>query len=162
MNAEKVVYKVFNELNITFVVHEHPPVYTVEEAQRYASQIEGMHCKNLFLRNKKGSQHYLLTSKHDRSIKLDYVAKSLGEKHLSFASEERLFRYLGVKTGSVSPLALINDKDLGTILLIDNSFQSKPKLNFHPNVNDKTVTISFEDFMKFINHCGNRFHIFQF
>ena len=47
-------------LGIAFTRFTHPPVFTVEEAERYWADIPAAHCKNLFLRNAKGTRHYLV------------------------------------------------------------------------------------------------------
>jgi Ala-tRNA(Pro) deacylase len=106
---EQKVYRTLDKLDIPYVRHEHPPVYTVEEAEQHWENITGAHCKNLFLRNKKGNRHYLLVLDSSKRADLKTLEKQLGEDRLSFASPERLMRYLGLEVGAVSPFGLIND-----------------------------------------------------
>jgi Ala-tRNA(Pro) deacylase len=152
---EKKVYEVLEKLGISFVRHEHPPVFTVEEAERYWQGIRGAHCKNLFLRNKKGSRHYLVIIEHTKRAGLKELEVQIGEDRLSFASEERLKRYLGLKAGSVSPFGLINDSRKEVRVIIDQDLKNCDRINFHPNINTATVGMAYPDFEKFLSWAGN-------
>jgi len=151
---EQKVYDALGQLGIEFERHEHPPVYTVDEAARYWKEIPGVHCKNLFMKNQKGKTHYLVVMKDSKKVDFKAMAGVVGEK-LSFASEQRLEKYLGLKTGAVSPFGLINDAGHEVKVVIDTDLKAAKKINFHPNVNTATVTVSFEDFEKFLSSCGN-------
>jgi Ala-tRNA(Pro) deacylase len=156
MNSlEEKVYALLKELKIPFVIHTHPPVYTVEEANQYWGSIEGAHCKNLLLRNKKGTAHYLLIAEGSKKIDLRQLTSALGEDRLSFASPERLMKYLGLTPGAVSPFGLINDRSREVRVIIDEELKRSGRVNFHPNVNTSTVGIDFSDFEKFLSWCGN-------
>jgi Ala-tRNA(Pro) deacylase len=159
---EAKVYKVLEELGLSYTRHEHPPVYTVQEAEKQWTNITGAHCKNLFLRNKKGNRHYLLILEASKTADLKMLTKLLGEDRLSFASEERLNRHLELEAGAVSPLGLINDLENHVQVLIDEDLKKAKEVNFHPNVNTATVGISFTDFVKFLFWCGNRFRYLTF
>ena len=152
---EERVYVVLDELGIPYTRHEHPPVFTVEEAEKHWTQITGAHCKNLFLRNKKGNRHYLVILEAAKVADLKSLNKLLGEDRLSFASEKRLMRYLGLETGAVSAFGLINDSENLVQVVIDEDLKKAEAVNFHPNVNTATVGISFPDFEKFISWSGN-------
>lgn len=153
---EQRVYEVLEKLGITFSRHEHPPVYTVEEAEQHWGDITGAHCKNLFLRNKKGSRHYLVIIESSKYADLRSLTRKIGEDRLSFASEKRLMKYLGLEAGAVSPFGLINDSRNEVEVILDSDLEKADKVNFHPNVNTATVGIIFSDFEKFLSWCGNR------
>src|SRR5438034_6265410 len=87
-------------LGISFTRHEHPPVATVEEAQQYWATIDATHCKNLFLRNQKGTRHYLVILTHSKRADLRVIADQIGDGKLSFASADRLMAHLGLTPGS--------------------------------------------------------------
>ena len=95
-DTEKTVLETLDGLGIPYVRHEHPPVATVEEAEKHWAVLQGTHCKNLFLRNYKGNRHYLVIAPVTRGIDLKRLNAALGEDRLSFASPERLRRWLGV------------------------------------------------------------------
>ncbi|NQT79931.1 MAG: prolyl-tRNA synthetase associated domain-containing protein [Candidatus Aminicenantes bacterium] len=160
--GEQKVYELLEKLGITFDRHEHPPVFTVEEAEQYWGDITGAHCKNLFLRNKKGKRHYLIILGHLKKADLKVLERQLGEDRLSFASAERLMRYLGLEEGAVSPFGLINDSQKEVQVIIDKALKEAERINFHPNVNTATVEISFVDFEKFLASCGNSIRYLQF
>lgn len=152
---EKEVQAFLEKLNINYTRHEHPPVYTVEEASRYYAAMKGAQCKNLFLRNDRGNRHYLIILEYSKRAELKEIASKAGEKKLSFASSKRLLKYLGLEQGSVSPFGLINEGAEGVIVVLDKDLQQEEWINFHPNVNTATLTIRQADFMRFLEHCGN-------
>jgi len=92
---------VLDQLGIEYSVKQPPPVYTVEEVEQYWRDIPGAHCKNLFLRDQKGKKHYLVVMLHNKKVNMAGLAEQIGDGRLSFASEERLEKYLGLKTGAV-------------------------------------------------------------
>lgn len=161
-NQEADVYQVLKKLDISFTRHEHPPVHTVEEAEKHWTSITGAHCKNLFLRNKKGNRHYLVILEASKIADLKSLTKRLGEDRLSFASEERLMIHLGLETGAVSAFGLINDKESHVQVIIDEDLKKAEAVNFHPNVNTATVGISFSDFEKYLAWVGNSIRYLPF
>jgi Ala-tRNA(Pro) deacylase len=144
-----------NELAIPFTRHEHPPVATVEEASAHWAGIEATHCKNLFLRNQKGTRHYLVVLTASKKADLKAVAAQIGDGKLSFASSERLMTHLGLTPGSVSPFGLINDREHAVRVVLDRDFQTATRLALHPNINTRTFTIAAADFTTFLDACGN-------
>ena len=159
---EQKVYDILGELKISYTKHEHPPVYTVDEAEQHWKNITGAHCKNLFLRNKKGKNHYLVIAKSEKRVNLKALTSRLGEDRLSFASPERMLRYLGLEPGAVSPFGLINDRENAVVVVIDRDLKDASHVNFHPNVNTATVGITFTDFERFLSHCGNSIRYLSF
>jgi Ala-tRNA(Pro) deacylase len=152
---ERPVLDALDAWGILYVRHEHPPVATVEEAEKHWAGLKGTHCKNLFLRNYKGNRHYLVIAPVTRGIDLRGLNAQLGEDRLSFASPERLRRWLGVEPGSVSPFGLINDAGRHVQVVCDAALRSSAALGFHPNVNTATLEIALADFEKFLAWRGN-------
>ena len=149
------IYQLLDSLGVIYTRHDHPPVFTVEEADMHKGAIEGGQSKNLFLRNKKGRIHYLLVADAHRTVNLKSLQGLLGESSLSFASPERLMKYLGLTPGSVSPFGIVNDTEHEVIVLLDSGLMAHDRLSFHPNVNTVTLTVSRDDFCRFLAHCGN-------
>ena len=160
--AEARVFEVLDGLGIAYIRHEHPPVFTVEQAERHWTGIQGAHCKNLFLRNKKGNRHYLVILLSAKQADLRGLNEKLGEDRLSFGSPVRLQNYLGLEPGSVSPFGLVNDRHKEVIVIVDQDLRQAGWVNFHPNVNTATVGISANDFERFLAWTGNPVHYFQF
>lgn len=143
-----------DELGIGHVTHEHPPVFTVEEAQAHTAHLPGGHCKSLFLKDKKGGL-WLLVCLDARRIDMNRLAKVLGCPRLSFGKAELLERVLGVTPGSVTPFALINDRDLSVRPLLDRAMLEHERLNYHPLANTATTTIAAADLVRFVESCGH-------
>jgi Ala-tRNA(Pro) deacylase len=153
--AEEAVYRKLAELGIAYGRHEHPPVPTVEDAEKYWVGIDATHCKNLFLRNQKGNRHYLVILLHSKKADLRAVADQIGDGKLSFASPERLMTHLGLTPGSVSPFGLINDVAHAVRVALDRDLTSAERLSFHPNINTRTLVVTRNDFDRFLAACGN-------
>ena len=152
---ERKVLETLDRLGIPYARHEHPPVATVEEAEKHWAALKGTHCKNLFLRNYKGNRHYLVVAPVGRGIDLKRLTAALGEDRLSFASAERLKRWLGLEPGSVSPFGLINDETAEVRVVCDEALRAGPALGFHPNINTATLEIASADFERFLASRGN-------
>ena len=143
------------ELGIDAATHQHPAVFTVEEAQKHCSHLPGGHCKNLFLRDKK-KRNWLIVTLNDTQIDLRSLGRQLGAGNFNFASPERLMEFLGVIPGSVTPLALINDSEQQVNVVLDKALFGFDLLNFHPLVNNATTAITPDDLLKFIRACGHQ------
>jgi Ala-tRNA(Pro) deacylase len=136
--------------------HEHPPVMTVEESERLVPKLPGMKTKNLFLRDKKGRRHILVTVRHNLAVDLDALSSVLGARSLGLASPERLAKHLGVTPGSVSLLALINDRDSAVEFVIDRALWDAPAVHAHPLSNDATMVIEHADLERFFAATGHK------
>lgn len=131
----------------------HPPVFTVAEAKQHRVE-EGLHVKNMFLRNKKGRQ-WLVTTHEDRPVDLKALARTLDAGHLSFASAERLRNSLGVEAGSVTPLAALNDARGEVTVVLEESIAAAPAVHCHPLTNDRTLRLSGPDLVRFLEATGH-------
>ncbi|MEW5981778.1 MAG: prolyl-tRNA synthetase associated domain-containing protein [Acidobacteriota bacterium] len=150
------VLELLDSLGIGYQRFDHPPVFTVEQAVEQWKSIDATHCKNLFLRNKKGNRHYLVVAEHSRPVDLRRVAEMVGDDRLSFGSPERLARVLGLTPGSVSPFGLINDHSHDVhVVVVDADLRAARCLGFHPNTNTATLTLSAADFARFLAWSGH-------
>lgn len=144
--------------HIPFQLHHHPPVFTVAEASSISHSIPGAHCRNLFLRDKKGSM-ILLTLRDTTAIDLKKLSGSLGMGRLSFGSPERLWTYLGVVPGSVTPLAILNDTERQVRPLFESAMMAESIINFHPLDNSMTVGMSPSSLMTILEKNAMTPHI---
>src|SRR5213080_1289979 len=142
---ERAVTERLTALQISFERYEHPPVATVEEAEQHWAGIDATHCKNLFLRNQKGTRHYLVILKHTKKADLRAVADQIADGKLSFASPDRLMTHLGLTPGSVSPFGLIHNRDRQVRVVIDRDLKAAVRVSFHPNINTVTFAIAYAD-----------------
>jgi Ala-tRNA(Pro) deacylase len=151
------VYEVLKSLDISFEYHEHPPVPTVREAAIYWKDLNATHCKNLFFRNHKGDKHYLVIFEYSHNIQIKDLEQRLKQGKLTFASDQRLMKYLGLTPGSVSPFGLINDHTKHVHLFLDENFKKSEKISFHPNLNTASLILSYRDFERYLSSSGNLF-----
>ena len=157
MNGDTRLYALLQQLNIKFEYIGHPPAPTIEIARRYWAGHDAKHCKNLFFRNHKGNRHYLVILDCDCDMDIHSIEKKLHQGKLSFASEKRMEKYLGVAPGSVTPFGLINDTDHHVYLFLDKNLQKAERLSFHPCINTASLIVSREDFIYFLEHIRNNY-----
>lgn len=142
------LYEILMQLNIEFEEIEHEPVFTVEQAKSIVNKIDGTGCKNLFLTDKKG-KYFLAILEDNKKANIKNIAKTVNTSHLSFADISELKSILQLGEGSVTPFGIINDTAKKVLLVIDKDLKDK-RLLFHPNVNNKTISITYDDLIKFI------------
>ncbi|MBE0674604.1 MAG: prolyl-tRNA synthetase associated domain-containing protein [Bacteroidales bacterium] len=155
MRGQPELYEFLEKLGIEFEYHEHPPVPTIEAALEHWRDLNSGRCKNIFFRNHKGNRHYLVILEHRQQLNIRELEQRLKQGKLTFASDERLKKWLGLEPGSVSPFGLINDKEMHVHLFIDKNLLTFERLAFHPNVNTASLVIKTSDFKKFLEACGS-------
>ncbi len=142
------------ELGIEATTHHHVPVFTVEQAKQVRGGLPGTHCKNLFLKNKKGRM-WLVVLPEDFPLDLMHLGDRLGSGRLSFASERRLDEHLGVIPGAVTPLAVINDVAQQVTVVFERSVLATDPINCHPLDNSMTTAIATADLFRFLESTGH-------
>ena len=157
MRGQQQVYDYLEQQGIGFDYYEHPEAPTIEIASQFYRGEGTVLCKNLFFRNHKGNKHYLVIMDARHNMDIHEIEHQLHQGKLSFASPERMMRYLGVKPGSVSLFTLVNDVNHEVILFVDRKLLDAPKVSFHPNDNTASLVISNSDMLKFIENIGNRY-----
>ncbi|MBR3724983.1 MAG: prolyl-tRNA synthetase associated domain-containing protein [Bacteroidales bacterium] len=159
MRGQQQVYDYLERQGIKFDYYEHPEAPTIEIAAQFYRGEGTVLCKNLFFRNHKGNKHYLVIMDARHNMDIHEIEHRLHQGKLSFASPERMMKYLGVRPGSVSLFTLVNDVNHEVILFVDKGLLSAEKVSFHPNDNTASLVISCEDMMKFIKSTGNQYEI---
>jgi Ala-tRNA(Pro) deacylase len=152
---ERKVHSTLAALGIAFERYEHPPVASASDADEHWASIGAVLTKNLFLRNQKGTQHYLVILELRKRANLRMVADQIGDGRLSFGTPEQMISYLGVTPGSVSPFGLINDAAREIRVCLDRELKAAERISFHPNVNTATLVLAFTDFERFLTSRGN-------
>ena len=150
-----------NKSGVEYELYEHTPVYTIEEMEKLGLPHSDCIAKNLFLRNQNGKEHYLVSMEKNKTADLKELSWILGAKNLSFASEERLKKYLGLEKGSVSPLGVLNNDDSSVKIIFDEDLAAKELVGIHPNENTATVFMKFEDLEELIRNHGNSVQIIK-
>lgn len=155
--------KVFlKEKGIPFHWVEHKAVYTIEEMEELGLEKMEETAKNLFLRDQKGKCHFLVVIRADKQANLKELGEKLGGVRLSFASEERLEKYLGLKKGAVTPLGILNDTACAVKVFLDKDFLGKEEIGVHPNDNTASVYLKTADLMQIIKEHGNSLEVLSF
>ena len=154
---EEKVLEELEKLNIDYKEVKHTPVYTIEEMDALGNIFENAKiCKNLFVRDQKGKRHFLVVMPEEKIAPLSEIAEKIGSTKLSFASEERLMKYLKLTPGSVTPLAIINDEEKAVEVVLDEDLKKESLLGVHPCINTATVLITPDNLEKYIKELNNK------
>lgn len=149
------VYKLLNDMGISYHEAAHKAVYSMQEMVEVGLDSYGMVCKNLFLRDDKGERHFLVVLAQSKRADLKSLARQLSCKSLGFASAKRLQRYLCLGPGEVTPLAILNDDERAVTVVWDSDLQGQAQLGIHPLDNRYTIWLSFDDLCQIIQAHGN-------
>ena len=157
------VLNVLKKLEINYELVNHKAVYTIEDMNNLNNEIfKGAEiCKNLFLRDQKGKRHFLVVLCSEKKADMTKIQEQALSTRLSFASSERLMKYLKLEPGHVSPMGLIHDEEKKVEVLIDKDLKNKKLLAVHPNTNEASILITYEDLMKFIKAMGNEYEFIE-
>lgn len=153
--SKEEVYLKLKELNIEYLKIDHIPIYTIDEANNLDIENKEYIAKNLFLRDDKKRNYYLLVVKSNKKIDLNDLKNKINSRRLSFASEIDLEKYLKLKKGSVTPLGVLNDVERKVKVIIDEDILKEEIVGVHPNDNDATVFMKTKDLIRIIELNGN-------
>ena len=160
MLSSREFIKLLSNEDYEYDLHEHKALFTVEDSYKLRGKIKGSHSKNLFLKNKK-NKFFLISCEEFTEINLKQISKSLGLGNVSFAKEEYLINCLGIKPGSVSPFALLNNTDNKIDFYLEDKLYNSDYVNFHPLINTKTITMKSDEFIEFMIENNKKIHIFS-
>lgn len=155
MLTKQQVYDLLDQTGTKYSATEHPAVFTMEEIGRVVFDTDVLILKNLFLRDPKGRRHFLVSLPGHKTAGLAALSEVLGAGKLSFASEERLMKYLGLCKGAVTPLGVLNDKDCSVTVVFDREIAPKTVVGVHPCDNTATVALEFGELVKIVESAGN-------
>ncbi len=153
MNKE--IFEKLNELEIEYKQIDHPVMFTMEEIAEYGLNSHGHIPKNLVLRDVKGTRNMLVLVHGDKRADLRLIRDEIDSTKLSFASDERLDKYLKVEKGSVSPFGVIYDTEKELEIYFDSDLKKEDIVGCHPNDNRATLFLKFEDLVKYVKSCGH-------
>lgn len=152
------IYQYLTENNIWHEITQHEAVYNMEELKAVELPYPEWDAKNLFVRDDKKRNYYLITVKGEKRVDLKEFRKQNGLRNLSFASEADLMEYMRLIPGAVSPLGLLNDPEHQVQFYLDAELAGN-KIGVHPNDNTATVWMETDDLIKLIQNNGNEVHV---
>lgn len=156
LDKEIRVYDLLDMLKIKYSRVDHKEAETIKDCEEIEKILEVSICKNLFLCNRQKTQFYLLMMPGDKTFKTKELSSQIGSARLSFASAEDMEKYLDIVPGSVSIMGLMNDKENGVQLLVDEDILNWEFVGCHPCVNTTSLKIKveelFDKFLKAVNH----------
>ncbi len=157
MEAQEKIRRTLAWLDDSGVAYElvtHVAVYTIEEMDKAGVNEKGNVAKDLFLRDDKGRRHFLVVTREDKHADLKALGAKLGTK-LSFASPERLEKYLNLTKGSVTPLGILFDENAAVEIFLDRDLDTDTSIGVHPCDNTATVFLRFADLVRLIEKNEN-------
>ncbi len=149
------IFDQLTRLKIDYQRVDHPPVYTCEEANRETPDLPGARTKNLFVKDRKGKQHFLIVVADHKATDLNQLGSVLGMGKLQLASPERLKKYLNLEPGAVTLLGIVNDPEQHVTVVIDEDVWQQDAIQCHPLVNTSTLVISRAGIEQFLQSSGH-------
>ena len=160
MNKQEI-YAYLKAKGITFEATEHAPIYTIEEMLELGLPWPEKVAKNLFVRDARKKEYYLIVIREDKRFDLKQFQETYNTRRLGFASEEDLERILQLKRGAVTPLGILNDEQAMVHVYLDEDL-ARGIIGVHPNENTATVWLQFADLLKLLQDHGNDVHVVSF
>lgn len=161
MNKQEI-YDYLQENSIWHEITEHKAVYNMADLAEVPCPYPEADAKNLFVRDDKKQNYYLITVKGEKRVNLKAFRKAQGTRNLSFASAEDLLTRLALIPGAVTPLGVLNDETRSVQVFLDQDFLQEPGLvGVHPNENTATVWLKTEDLIRIIREHGNEVVTFR-
>ena len=161
MNKQEI-YDFIKGKNIWYEITEHKAVFNMNELSEIEMPYPEYDAKNLFVRDDKKRNYYLITVKGDKRVDLKEFRRQNNTRPLSFASEQELMSIMNLIAGSVTPLGLLNDKELKVTFYLDKDFlNGKQIIGIHPNENTATLWLKIEDLINIIKEHGNEVEIVE-
>lgn len=161
MNKQET-YDYLTKKGVEYEVTEHKAVFNMAELDEVNLPYPECDAKNLFVRDNKKRNYYLITVKGDKRVNLKEFRKQNGTKPLTFASPEDLLAIMGLTPGSVTPLGVLNDTELKVHAFIDKDFLDELYIiGVHPNDNTATVWLKAEELIKLMREHGNTVDIVE-
>lgn len=159
MNKQEI-YDFIKSKNIWYEITEHDAVFNMDEVENIELPYSQRDGKNLFVRDDKKRNYYLITVKGNKRVDLKTFSKENQIRRLSFASDSDLKEILNLIPGSVTPLGLLNDVEHKVIFYLDEDFfLDNQIIGVHPNENTATLWLKASDLVELIRVNGNPFHI---
>jgi Ala-tRNA(Pro) deacylase len=153
--TETDLMALLDQLGIRYSRIDHPPVFTVEEADLHLKGAPGLGTKNLFLKTEKGDHFLLLVVLEHKKVDLNRLGRQLGVGNLRFGSADKLREILGLEPGSVTVLAVVNDVNKKVKVLVDLELWRDEGLQCHPLINTATLVIQPLDISRLLAHSGH-------
>lgn len=148
------VFRYLTEKDIPYEVTEHEAVFSMEELEAIELPYPECVAKNLFVRDDKKRNYYLITVKGDKRVDLKAFRTQHELRPLSFAFSDDLFAIMELTPGMVTPLGILNDNEHQVHFYLDTEFAGN-KIGVHPNDNTATVWMQAYDLMNLIREHGN-------
>lgn len=161
MNKQEI-YDFIKSKNIWHEITEHKAVFNMNELSEIEVPYPEYDAKNLFVRDDKKRNYYLITVKGDKRVDLKEFRRQNNTRPLSFASEQELMSIMNLIAGSVTPLGMLNDKELKVAFYLDKDFlNGKQIIGIHPNENTATLWLKVEDLISIIKEHENEVNIVE-
>lgn len=149
------VYDFIKSKNIWYEITEHKRVFTMDELDNIVLPYPASDAKNLFIRDDKKRNYYLITVSGKKKVDLSDFREKYNTRRLSFASEKDLMEILKLTPGSVTPLGLLNDKVNLVKYYLDSYFINKCDIiGMHPCDNSATLWLKTTDLINILKENG--------
>lgn len=148
------IFEILDSLKVEYTNYEHVPVHSCNDAKWV--DIPGQRVKSLLIRNKKTTNFYMIVLEDDKKLETNKVREIFNDSKMSFFEEDLMMEKIWLRPWSVSPFALINNKDKDIKVVFDKTLKWI-LIWFHPLQNDNTIVLNMDDIEKFLNHIWSEY-----
>lgn len=154
--TQRLIYEALAKLDIPFDRVENDFIISMEDCGEVNNRLGTHIVKNLFLCNRQQTEFYLFVTREDKRLKTKIFSKALGVSRLSFAPEEALTEYLGVRIGATNAFSVVYDKDCKVHLVIDEELMDNKYHACNDGTNNAHISILTSDLMeKYLPYTGH-------
>lgn len=151
---KETVFEFLDKNGIKYEKHFHEATVSVEDSNKIIHIPDALGCKSLFVKDKKSDRYFMAVLPNDKRADMRGLAHYVGAEKFEFATAEKLFEYLDVVRGNVSPFCFLNKASAPVGLLIDKKLTTVNRVRFHPCENTATVVLDRDDFFRVVELMG--------
>ncbi|MDD7305798.1 MAG: YbaK/EbsC family protein [Peptoniphilaceae bacterium] len=156
------IIKLLDDKGYDYILLEHPPVESAEDAEESVKGYEAVRTKTFFLTNKKNKKYYMIAMDVDTQVSMKEFDTILEEKNIHFSSPDKMYNKIGLKPGSVSVFGLLNNEEKDVEVIFDKALFAQEKCCFHVGDNTRTGIFYGEDIKNFVKDLGYDYKILDF
>ena len=150
------IYNFLESRGVEFEAVEHGAVWTMDELQDVEIPHKEADAKNLFIRDDKKNNYYLITVRGNKRLDLKAFRKMYETRPLKFCDEDELKLKLDLFAGAVSPFGILNNEERDVQFFMDEDFiKDEGLIGIHPNDNTATVFLKAKDLQEILIEHGN-------
>ena len=139
---------------IAYDLYRHRAVFTAADGADLEASMPGLHCRNLFLRDKKGRMA-LVTAANGTAVDIKAARQKHGVRPVFLRLARTPVPTSGVPPGSVCPYAVVKRSRGMVRMVLDAAIMRAAKIVCHPLINTMSIGVDPADLVRFLTAQGH-------